>query len=169
MDSDGIKQLTLEEGTVLFVYDDASGQRIMPGTKVIGHPTIGTGRALDVHGISSSEAAFLFDDDLAQIEAQLGQYTGWDKLNTVRQFVIVDMTFNIGFAGVLRFKKMITALKAGDFSQAATEMLASGWAEQLPTRAHRLAEMMRTGVRPAAADPPKGEPAAPHGAAPQVT
>lgn len=48
-----------EEGKRNFVYDDATGHAIGPGTHCVGHPTIGVGRALDVHGISMSEGQLL--------------------------------------------------------------------------------------------------------------
>ena len=42
-------RLTDEEALRFVVYDDATGRPIVPGTHVIGHPSIGIGRALDVH------------------------------------------------------------------------------------------------------------------------
>ena len=64
-------ELTRDEGQLLTVYDDATGAAIKPGTSVKGHPTIGIGRALDVHGISAAEAAYLLGNDIDGIVAQL--------------------------------------------------------------------------------------------------
>lgn len=66
-------------------------------------------------------------------------------LNAARRRVLVEMIFNIGLSGVLGFKKMFTALTAGDFETAAKEMLDSKWAVQVKGRAVELAEIMRRG------------------------
>lgn len=148
MDAAFIKELILEEGTRLRVYDDATGSPIVPGYKLVGHPTIGIGRSLDTHGITGEEAQFLLDDDLAELNAALRAYPWWVQLSSVRQFVISTMAFNMGVTAVLGFKRMIAALQASNFDRAATEMLASSWATELPARSHRLVQMMRTGALP---------------------
>jgi lysozyme len=58
---------------------------------------------------------------------------------------MINMAFNLGFAGMMKFKKMIAAIEKKDFEQAATEMLNSRWADQVGERADRLAKMMFTG------------------------
>ena len=55
------------------------------------------------------------------------------------------MVFNLGLSRFRRFRKTIAAIKAGDWEQAAREMLASLWARQVGRRAQELAEMMRRG------------------------
>ena len=69
----------------------------------------------------------------------------WQKLNEVRQFVLVDMCFNMGLAKLTTFKKMLHALKQQDYQAAAREMLDSRWAGQVGHRAQELASMMKTG------------------------
>ena len=69
-----------------------------------------------------------------------------NTLTDVRQCVIGSMAFNLGLGGVAEFTTMIAALKIGDYAGAAEAMLASAWARQVGTRAHVLAERMRTGV-----------------------
>ena len=55
------------------------------------------------------------------------------------------MAFNIGVAGVLKFKKMIAAIERKDFKQAALEMDDSKWSKQVGARADRLILMMNRG------------------------
>lgn len=148
MDVALIKELIAEEKTVLYAYDDATGEPVVPGYRMQGHVTVGTGRSLDTHGISAAEAAFLLDDDLASIQAALCIYPWWLALSPVRQFIVVDMCFNMGVSGMLGFPHMIAALFHGDYPAAAKEMLNSHWAVQLPARARRLAEAMRVGHFP---------------------
>ena len=56
---------------------------------------------------------------------------------------LVNMTYQLGLSGVLRFKKMLSALEEGDREKAAEEALDSRWAEQTPNRAHRVASWIR--------------------------
>lgn len=64
----------------------------------------------------------------------------------VRSLVIESMAYQMGLQGLLKFKKMLAAIDSGDFEKASEEMLDSLWAEQTPTRALRMSNMMRTGV-----------------------
>jgi lysozyme len=60
--------------------------------------------------------------------------------------VLLDMSFNLGIVGLLRFKNTLATIRRGDYSKAAAMMLDSLWARQVGKRAVRLAEMMRTGT-----------------------
>ena len=71
----------------------------------------------------------------------------WRELNDFRQDVLANQSYQLGVNGVLAFHGMLTALKAGDFAEAAAEMLSSHWALQTPNRAKRLARQMMTGER----------------------
>jgi len=44
-----------------------------------------------------------------------------------------------------KFKKTLGHIEAGEYEEAASEMLNSRWAEQVGRRANTLSEMMRTG------------------------
>src|SRR5437667_58472 len=68
------------------------------------------------------------------------------SLDETRQNVLMDMCFNLGTAGLLKFKAMLGAVEARDFDRAAAEMHNSAWARQVGERARTLAAMMKTGV-----------------------
>lgn len=139
-------QIKNDEKLRLVVYDDATGQPIGPGTKVIGHPTIGYGRALDVRGITREEAEYLFANDRDEVKIELTKAIPWmTQLNEPRQAVLYGMAFNMGVGGVLKFKQMLLAAQKGDFLSASREMLSSLWAKQVGTRATRLAQQMING------------------------
>ena len=109
-----------------------------------GHLTIGYGHNLE-HGISASAALFILQEDLARAErAVKDAFPWWWKLDDARQFVLVDMAFNMG-PGLKGFKKMLAAVEAGDFDKAAEEMLASKWAAQVGRRAVELSKIMEKG------------------------
>lgn len=133
-----IKQISRHEGRVKHAYKDSEG-----------YWTIGVG-----HLIDKDKGGFLpehiidalLEYDIDRTMASLDTYLPlWRSLDSVRARVIVDMAFNIGVVGLTHFKRMIGFLWAGDYENAANEMLDSKWAKQVGYRAERLAEMMRTG------------------------
>ena len=65
------------------------------------------------------------------------------NLNNDKQEVLYEMAYQLGVGGLLKFKRMWSALKSADFEEASKEMLDSRWARQTPARAKRLAERMR--------------------------
>jgi lysozyme len=138
--------LAREEGLRLTVYDDATGKPLLPGTLLVGHPTIGIGRCLDRRGITTAEAMTLLENDIAELRAQLAQALPWTAaLSENRRMVLQAMAFQMGIAGLLAFKGTLAALRRGDYAAAADGMLTSLWARQTPARAARMAAMMRAG------------------------
>lgn len=122
------------------------GLRLKPYRCSANKLTIGVGRNLDDVGLSETEAYYLLDNDLKACE-NVCQYTfpWFEKLNILRQGIIIEMVFNLGIIGFLGFKKMIKALSIQDFAGASQEMIDSRWAKQVGQRANRLSLMMKTG------------------------
>ena len=141
-----LDQLAEHEDVRLQVYDDATGRPVEPGDTLQGHPTIGVGRKLDDdRGVSHEEAMMLLKNDLVWVAEKVQTYGFWHKLDPARQMVVMNMIFNMGN----RFddlKKMHAAMDAGDYAEAAVEMLDSRWAAQVKGRANMLADQMREGV-----------------------
>ncbi len=136
-----------DEGFGQFCYDDATGKLVVPGYTLVGHPTVGYGRALDTHGITREEAEYLLGNDLEVTEIALTQEYPWFQgLNEARRAAVTDMAVNVGMAGFALFKNMIAALAAGDFDGAAKEVESSLWARQLPSRSEEVAEALRSGI-----------------------
>lgn len=113
-----------------------------------GFPTVGYGHHLYVGSkICREIAEKLLDIDLSETAAEFLKIHP-DKtrpLNTARRRVVCNMIFNMGLSRVLGFKRMWTAIQAGDWEGAAREMLESKWAKQVGKRAEELAETMRKG------------------------
>lgn len=127
------------------------GLRLKPYRCTSGKLTIGVGRNIDDRGITQTEALYLLRCDIERIERELSsRLLPWfSDLDRVRQKVLIDMAFNLGVSGLLKFKKTLALVQSGDYEQAATEMLKSRWAKQVKGRAVTLASMMRTGSDPA--------------------
>ena len=141
------EQLIRDECVKLFVYDDANDNPVVPGYTLVGHPTIGIGRALDVHGISMAEALYLNNDDIKDVQNGLLDSLPWlANLDVVRFAALENMAFNLGVNGLLEFTETLAAIKQGNYELAAEDMLQSEWAQQVGDRAKRLAEQIKTGV-----------------------
>lgn len=110
-----------------------------------GYLTIGVGRNLDAVPLSDDEIDLLFDNDFGRAMMQAETIPGFERLNEVRQGVLVEMVFQLGLHGVRKFRKFIDAYMAEDWQAAHDEMLDSLWARQTPTRALRLAQIFLTG------------------------
>ncbi len=134
--TDQIKQ---DEGLVLHVYDDT-----------LGYSTIGYGRLVDRRkngGISEEEALYLLKNDVnARLNVLENAIDFFARLDDARKAVLLNMSFQLGIAGLLKFKSTLSYIESGDYENASANMLKSLWARQTPNRANRLAEQMRTGT-----------------------
>ena len=153
---DLIDKLVVAEGLRLQVYKDT-----------LGIDTIGIGRNLEDRGISKEErdwmdipsidhvyewgiteadAVYLATNDVQIVEEELVRaHPCVDRLDSVRQLILIDMAFNMGVPRLCKFKKMWAAVEAEDFPTAAKEMLDSRWAKQVKGRATKLANAMHNG------------------------
>lgn len=133
------EQLLLDEGLRLQSYKDS-----------LGFLTIGVGRLIDPKkggGISKDEAMLLLDNDIKAKTKQLQTALPWMlKLCEARQGVLLNMAFQMGVEGLLKFKNTLAMIQAGKYEAAADGMLQSLWAKQTPLRATRLSLQMKTGV-----------------------
>lgn len=118
----------------------------LPYKDSTGHLTVGYGHNLDVP-LSKQGALKLLELDVRTARENVARvFTWFEKLNEVRQFVLVDMCFNMGLKKLSTFKKFLAALEVKNYDLAAQEMLNSRWALQVGRRARILAEMMKIGA-----------------------
>ena len=132
------QQLIRDEGSVRHAYEDS-----------LGFTTIGVGRLIDFRrsgGLRDSEVDFLLNNDIEEKTAQVLAALPWaSKLSETRRAVLINMAFQLGINGLLKFKRALGSIEDGQYSEAAMEMLDSLWAQQTPERAKRLAKQMLTG------------------------
>ena len=122
------------------------GLRLKPYRDTVGKLTIGVGRNLDDKGISEGEAMRLLDGDIDETHAKLAAaFPLYADMSGPRQRALLDMAFNLGVAGLLKFKTTLGHIQAGNYAKAADAMLNSKWAAQVGQRAQTLAQMMRDG------------------------
>lgn len=125
---------------------DHEGMRRKPYRCTAGKLTIGVGRNLDDRGISPDEAMYMLANDIKDARRELSAAFPWfDKLDEVRQAVLIDMCVNLGLSRLQGFRNTLALIGVGKYEAAAQEMLNSKWAEQVGRRAQRLSRMMATG------------------------
>lgn len=140
-----LSELRRDEREVLYCYDDATGAAVVPGYKLKGHPTIGIGRALDVHGLSALESLALARNDIATVEYVLAARIPWfQSLDDPRQRVLCNIAFNCGADGLLAFKNMLAAVQVGHYHLAAVHLQDSKLNQQAPGRVARLVSLLTT-------------------------
>ncbi len=110
----------------------------------LGQATIGFGRLMD-RGISRDEAEVMLKNDLKWAVEAADKYPWFRIMSRPRQRAVINMIYNLGAYRFSTFKKMITALQAGNYELAAEEALDSLWAKQVGRRADRIAHKIRMG------------------------
>lgn len=138
------------EGDKLYLYDDATGKRVVPGYVMIGHPTIGTGFALDVGGLTQDEDDLLLAHRAARAESACASIFG-STLQTAepaRFAALASMAYQMGVGGLEGFIQLRGAVERGDWQAARDAALDSAWAHQTPGRAQEVAAMLLTGEWP---------------------
>jgi len=131
------KQLRSDEGEVLSAYQDH-----------LGYWTIGVGRLIDKRRggcISKEESTYLLTNDINRCVNDIAVALPWfEALDDARKGVLINMSFQLGVAGLLQFKTMLGYIEAGKYSEAADSMYQSLWAKQTPERCNRMAQQMRS-------------------------
>jgi lysozyme len=126
-----------------------------------GHNTAGYGYNLDANplklssveihyalknGIPEVEAERLLLLMVAQVQKELEQHFHWfSNLNEIRRGALINMAYNLGINGLLKFKKFLGFLEVGDYDQAALAGINSLWAKQVKGRAERLMAAIKEG------------------------
>ncbi len=104
--------------------------------------TIGYGRNLTDSGISSSEAKFMLNNDIAESTKDARRiFNNFDSIAYNKRIVIICMIFNLGLSKYLTFKKMIAAINNKDDNEVVRQMLQSKWHDDVGQRANRLAKL----------------------------
>ena len=130
-----VEDIKHEEGFVPVVYLDVKGKK-----------TIGYGTLLE-DGISEAEAELLLRHRLGLMAGELERSRVGEVYRGLEQGVknaVLNMAYNMGVPNLLGFEKMWAALAEGDYARAAAEALDSVYARELPVRAGRVAERMRS-------------------------
>jgi len=152
--------MNLEMNMALELVKEAEG--FYPNTYrcPAGKLTQGYGRNLEVHPLTEEEKLELNQDgtvsefiaskwalkELQECEEKLMSNIIYQKQTEVRKAVLLDMCFNIGYSGLMKFKKMWFALGDRDYTTASREMKDSSWYIQVGTRGKRNVTIMASNM-----------------------
>lgn len=115
-----------------------------------GYPTIGWGRVVgkkgdklpDILTDTVAEEVFL-QERIHRIHEQIPDIL--EPLNDDRRAILISMAYQLGVAGLRKFKKFLQALSRHDWAEAEVQMMDSLWAKQTPNRADRHAAVIFSG------------------------
>ena len=148
---------TIETAKKIIKLDEESGNFApTPYYCSEGYPTYGWGfRIGDRHAplpdvsITLGEADKRLDGMLFKYNKELLSHINtrhlYQKLNGVRQAVLLSMRHQLGLDGLLKFRKMWVGIEAQDWLEASRQIMDSKAARQAPHRFQRNADQMRTG------------------------
>ena len=131
-----ISDLKRDEGFVPHAYQDS-----------LGFLTIGYGFLVDRKrggGVPQDIAHIWLLKLLADTLEELA--SAWPPYRSQPEPVkraLGNMAYQLGVPGLMRFRRMLSALERGDREAAAAEALDSLWARQTPSRASRVAALIR--------------------------
>lgn len=127
--------LRIDEGLRLMVYECSTG-----------HKSIGYGHMDDrmadgaTWTLEQAEEALDKDARYALFQAeQIITSPIWYRLTDRRKCALANMAFQLGGAGLAKFRRMLAAIKSEQWNTAFNEALDSLWAKQTPARAWRVA------------------------------
>jgi lysozyme len=123
---------------------DHEGERLRMYKCPAGKWTIGIGHNIEDKGISKAVSDLMFMEDIREVLTDLPRLVGeFESLPDPVQYVLADMRFQLGFAGIREFKKTLQAANARDWPAMMREMKASAWYRQTTDRAEDLIRMVR--------------------------
>jgi len=129
------KGIIVDEGFRSRLYDDDDGNM-----------TYGIGFNVNA-GINKRQAVVLMRETMRQIEEELRhRLPFFNSLSSGRQYVLINMGYNMGIKRFLKFEKMLAATEEGNWKRARNELLDSKSARELPERYGRLADIMESGI-----------------------
>ena len=131
-----IEMLRRHEGVRNHVYLDSEGLE-----------TIGVGRCIAEGslGLSDDEVDYLLANDLKRCIEELKTFDWYEKLDPVRQDVMISLCFNLGLTRLLKFEKALAGMENSDWETARAEFMDSRWSSQVGQRAVELTDMLITG------------------------
>ena len=130
-----IEKIKMEEGDKAKMYKCPAGKW-----------TIGAGINLEAQEMPQEVRDLWLDLIIQKQHNQMltlvDEYEGNLEDDSV-DLVLFDMAYQMGVSGLLKFKKMLTAIRETDWNKAADELLDSNYARQTPNRAKRNADLLR--------------------------
>jgi len=148
--------VTIELDMALDLVKEAEGFMEFPYLCPAQKLTHGYGRNLEAHPLNELEKKSLNADgtvseeiaslwamkELIECEFKLKDNIIYKNQTPIRKAVLLDMCFNLGYAGLMKFKKMWFHLGNKDYLNAVRELKDSAYYTQVGNRGRRNAKIM---------------------------
>ena len=108
-----------------------------------GYDTIGYGFAIKDLALDEDICDMILERKVAKLVQRLEKNLPYlPSLPKDAQDVLIEMAYQMGVSGLLKFKKTLMYVESKDYKDASVEMLDSRWAKQTPNRAKKLSDIM---------------------------
>ena len=108
-----------------------------------GYDTIGYGFAIKDLELDEDICDMILERQVAKlVERREKNLPYLPSLPKDAQDVLIEMAYQMGVSGLLKFKKTLMYVESKDYKDASVEMLDSRWAKQTPNRAKKLSDIM---------------------------
>ena len=108
-----------------------------------GYDTIGYGFAIKDLELDEDICDMILERKVAKLVERLEKNLPYlPSLPKDAQDVLIEMAYQMGVSGLLKFKKTLMYVESKDYKDASVEMLDSRWAKQTPNRAKKLSDIM---------------------------
>ena len=139
-------QIKRDEGTVQSPFGDHTSYKDHLGNLTGGHGHLLTASEKKKYPTGAKIPFEVVDQwfkqDMDEAEEDVEKLFPVKMPDEVRA-ILTNMSFNLGGKRLKGFKKLIKAVKEGDYNKAADEMIDSTWYHQVGNRSKRLVERMR--------------------------
>lgn len=126
------------------------GREPIPYIDTRGHLTGGVGRNLG-KGFCDTEIDLMFANDVASCLTDLDAHVAWWRtLPQVKQRVMVNLMFNMGWPVLSQFEKFLTAMRLANWPEAAAQLRNSKWWRQVGDRGPRVVARLLADAAPIA-------------------
>ena len=136
------KEIENHEGRVEGIYVDSVGLK----TAGIGHLLREGDENLDWSDPEVVDRHFNEDLDTAIGDAMIFSPVEFDGLPEPVQHALVNLSFNLGYNRLRKFRNFRAAIARGDYQTAADELVDSKWYTQVGRRGPELADVFRSVV-----------------------
>ena len=142
-----VSGVMLHEGYSRNMYKDRNGWSIGNGYSLTQNPLHldkATLSNFKRNGISKLRSRQLVSQLCTQTKNVLeAKYEWFNEMDSQRQYVVLNMAYNLGVGGLEDFNKTLYHIKHRQYTLASNEMLRSKWARQVKGRAIELSNIVR--------------------------
>lgn len=133
-----VQKIIEHEGIKKSVYKDS-----------LGYDTIGVGFLCDARmnaGLSVEECMLILNSRITNLDKQLSQYAWYTNQDSVRRGALIELAYNMGVQGLLKFTAFLELMQAREVGKASVDLASTLWSKQVsPNRVKDICMRIREG------------------------